>query len=382
MMNKKQRIVYCIPSVFNSGGMERILSIKTNYFADVLNHDVTIITTDQKNKSPFFHFSNKIKFVDLGINYCEEPPDPILKFFVRIRNKRKHRKKLQKAVNNLKPDILISMFQHDATIVSKLQVKSIKIIESHFAKFYRKVNSKGLVSKIISVFRDISDNATVKKYDAFVTLTQDDKNDWPSYANIKVIPNPITAEVIEKREKTGNILAVGRVTFQKGFDDLLKAWHKIEDSYPDHRLTIIGAQDDTIYFEYIKKLIQELALKRVELKKPVANIGEEYAKSDFLVMSSKFEGLPLVLIESQAAGLPTISYNCKCGPKEIITHGFNGMLVDQGDINGLAESMKILLGNPDLRDELSRNSLTKAKEYELDRIMEKWTRLFIELKND
>lgn len=373
------KIVYCIPSVFNSGGMERILSIKANYLVDVLHHDVTIVTTDQKGKNTFFNFSPKIKFVDLQINYSDkEVRRNIFNIVYRIIKIRLHKTKLSRMLNEIKPDITISLFQNEASFLYSIKDGSKKVIESHFSHDYRKIaGGDNAVMKLVNRYRCWKDDKIITKYNAFVTLTKEDREAWHNRDNIVVIPNPITIQCNGRTKlNTQTVIAVGRVTRQKGFDSLVKAWDIVEKVKPDWILKIIGAQDDLLYFEYINRLIKDLKLHNISMCPPKQNIEVEYMNSDILVLTSLYEGLPLVLIEGMSFGLPCISYACKCGPKDLITDGFNGFLVSEGNYKALANRIIEVMENNELRGVLSKNALEYSKKFRLDLIMEKWTLLF------
>lgn len=373
------KIVYCIPSVFNSGGMERILSIKANYLVDVLHYDVTIVTTDQKGRKTFFNFSPKIKFVDLQINYSgKKVRKNIFNIMYRIFKMWLHKKKMGQVLNEIKPDITISLFQHEASFLYSIKDGSKKVIESHFSHDYRKIaGGNNAIMKLVNRYRCWKDDKIVSKYNAFVTLTEEDRVTWHNSDNIVVIPNPITIHCNGRTKlNTHTVIAVGRVTHQKGFDSLVRAWNIVEKVQPDWILKIIGAQDDLLYFEYINTLIKDFKLNNIFMCPPKQNIEVEYMNSDILVLTSLYEGLPLVLIEGMSFGLPCISYACKCGPKDLITDGFNGFLVSEGNYKALANRIIEVIENDELRGLLSRNALEYSKNFKLDKIMNKWTLLF------
>lgn len=373
------RIVYCIPSVFNSGGMERILSIKANYLVNIFNYEVIIITTDQKRRDTFFDFSPKIKFIDLDINYSDKDlRKNIFNIIYRINKIRLHKKKLKDILCKIHPDITISLFQHEASFLYSINDGSKKIIESHFSHYYRKISGgSNIIMRLINAYRCRKDDSLVSKYDRFVTLTNEDKESWRNKNNIIVIPNPITIKC-ENQPKldTRTVIAVGRITYQKGFDSLIKAWSIVEKVKSDWNLKIIGAQDDKSYVEYINTLIRKFKLKHILMCPPTKNIESEYIKSDILVMTSLYEGLPLVLIEGMSFGIPCISYACKCGPKDLITNGFNGFLIPEGNYKELAQCVIKVIEDNNLRKLLSKNALEYSKKFKLDAVMDNWFQLF------
>lgn len=210
-----------------------------------------------------------------------------------------------------------------------------------------------------------------------ITLTERDKQLWlantKSKANIVAIPNPITIAppTAINPHKAKLFLAVGRLTYQKGFDLLLQAWAQVSPLYPEWRLRIVGDGEDKAMLE---QLLCELNIDTsTELVPKTNNIADHYQQAAFFIMSSRFEGLPLVLIEAQAYGLPIVSFDCDTGPAEIINHGENGWLCDAGNINSLSEGIKIAI-NVDAHDFMLK-SCCNSNEFSLPVITERWIKI-------
>jgi len=185
-------------------------------------------------------------------------------------------------------------------------------------------------------------------------------------SNLRVIPNPRTFTLSEPASlQSHTILAVGRYSHQKGFDMLLKAW-KILDT---QGWTLRIAGDGDPLEDLPDNVITGLS----------SNIIAEYQNAAFLVLSSRYEGLPMVLLEAQAAGLPIVSFACKCGPQDVITDGVDGILVPEGDIAGLAGGMKQLIDDEDLRRRMGQAAFRNSDRYDKERIMALWENLFHEL---
>lgn len=372
------KIVYFISSILGAGGMQRVLSTKANYLTDVLGYDVTIVTTDNGKGNPLFHFSPKIKFIDLGIAYVGY--NFIEKLVNRLTQRIKLKKKLHAVLHELKPDIAISMFQNEASFLPSVKDGSIKVIESHNCRYYRLLRNENFINRFVSRLRFHNDYRIIKRYDAFVTLTQEDKEDWPSSEKIHVIPNPLTIECEGIAGFNGKrVIAVGRFDYQKGYDNLVKAWAIVEGKHPDWELLIVGSHDNVAYVGYIKNLITELGLKRVVLRPATKNINEEYLNSNMLVLTSNFEGFGLILTEAMSVGLPLVSFDCKCGPSDIIKDGENGFLVKDKNIEIFADRVCRLIEDPDLHARMSAKALRHSKLYDPDNIMAQWASLFDEL---
>lgn len=372
------KIVYCISGIYNSGGMERVLSLKTSYLVNQ-GYEVTIITTDQKDRKPFFTFDERIKLIDLAINYSDLPANLLGKIFYYIRKQSLHHNRLKEILIKEKADIVISMFDHEASILHKINDGSKKILEIHFSRFKRVQYGRKGIWKLVDIFRGKNDEILARKYDKFVVLTEEDATYWKDIPSITNIPNahgfePESVSHLNNKK----VIAIGRLDYQKGFEDLIKAWSLIGSKFSDWKLTIYGA--GPLNEEHHTQINQLGLSESVEIHTPVSNIVDKYLDSSILVMTSKYEGLPMALLEGQVCGLPLISYACKCGPKDIIHHGVNGFIVDEGDFRGIATSLEKVMEDAELRKSMGGKSKQFSKDYTLEKVMEKWELLFKSLK--
>lgn len=366
------KIAYTISGIYNSGGMENILIQKANYLAENLSYNVTIITTDQDSRDTFFNISTKIETIDLGINYYKWVNNPFWHIIKKIL-KYKHYRRLKKYLLQQNFDIVISLMDFDMSFLYKINDNSKKILESHFSKYRKSINSSNFITRKLQQIRANLWDKIVIKYDKFVVLTNEDLLQWKSHNNICVIPNFINQET-ERQSQLDNkrVISIGRFTKQKGFDLLLKAWQKVTKKYPDWILTIIGGGDKTDYYRYIS----ELGLKKtVLLMDSTNNIENEYLNSSLYVLSSRYEGLPLVLLEAMSFGLPIVSFRCPCGPLDIVKQEF-GTLVEPNDYNGLAEAIMYWMESDQRRKSAGENAKENAKSFQRDKIMKKWDNLF------
>lgn len=368
------KIVYCIVGTFNSGGMERVLANKANYLVKQ-GHELIIVTTDQRGRSSYFEMDNRISKYDLGINYTGSVKSLFGKIIMYPVKQWKHRKKLNALLKSLKADVAISMFDHDSSFLYKLKDGSKKVMEIHFSRYKRLQYGRTSIWKIIDEYRNKTDLVTAKKYDSFVVLTEEDKGYWGNLPNINVIPN--SNSFLPRSQaalKAKKVIAVGRYDYQKGFDELIQAWKHIYEVHPDWSLSIFGQGP---LAPMLQRLIDDFGLKDVvHLCAPVKNIEKEYVSSSILAMTSRYEGLPMALLEGQVCGLPLVSYACKCGPKDIIQDGKNGFLVNEGDHSGLANKLIFLMDNDLLREQMGQNSRLMALNYTEDMIMQQWLALF------
>lgn len=155
---------------------------------------------------------------------------------------------------------------------------------------------------------------------------------------------------------------------------MIAAWNLIALQLPDWKLQIYG--EGELYDELLEMVESYKLLDSVEINAPVRDIHLVYQSSAILVMSSRYEGLSMVLIEAMNYGLPVIAFSSPCGPKDIISDGIDGFLVPDGDIHLLAEKILLLAQNKKLRIQMGKSALIKAQVFSFDKIMKEWEKLF------
>ena len=369
------KILYNIAGTCHSGGMERVLANKANYLVNQ-GMEVVIVTTDQQGLPPFFSLDQRIRCVDLCINYEENNGKSLFNKLLHYPLKQwKHKKRLTKILMQEHPDITISMFNNDASFITDIKDGSKKILEIHFSKFKRlQYNRKGWW-RLVDVWRTKQDERIARRFDRFVVLTKEDKDNWGDMDNICVIPNASTFQNAQTSPLTvPKVIAIGRYDYQKGFDRLIMAWKKVTETVSGWHLDIIG---DGSKRQELQSLIQQLGMeKHISLIKPTSNIDSTYLHASILALTSHYEGLPMVLIEAQSFGLPIVAFNCKCGPMDVVTDGVDGFLVPEGDIEAFADRLLVLMQDRVLRKNMGRRAKSASSRYEEVFIMKQWMKLF------
>jgi glycosyltransferase involved in cell wall biosynthesis len=218
--------------------------------------------------------------------------------------------------------------------------------------------------------------------DDIVTLTERDRGYWRKAswcrATVTAISNPVSFEVSSKKAVIDQkvFLSVGRLADQKGFDLLLDAWNKVTRLYPDWTLKIVGDGEKRSNLE---AQISKLSLSNsVSLVPATTEIQQHYMNASVYVMSSRFEGFPMVLLEAMCFGLPVVSFDCNTGPKEIIEPGVTGWLAKPEDVDSLSETMIQaieVLSNSEVYSEMSMNVLARARAFGIDTFVDKWVKL-------
>lgn len=371
------KIVYCIHSLFNSAGMERIITEKANSLSSAGN-DVFIVTADQQNRPLFYPLKSQIKHYDLDINYSENNT-VVSKFISYFGKRKKHEIRLSNLLNKLQPDIVISTMGNEFLFLHKLKDGSKKVLEIHFAKNYRLMYRRSFLWNLIDHYRTWQEARIAAKYDKFVVLTNEDLQNWTGCHNIISIPNYISFPDIDTSiGRQGKVLiAVGRLSYQKGYDRLIAACALIKNELKEWNICIYGdgelkgKLENDINFHNLSHIIKIMPV--------TSEIEKVYQQSNGLLLTSRFEGLPMVLLEAMSYGTPAIAFDCPCGPLDVIEDNEDGLLVKNGDVVEYSKAILRFIKDVSLREKLSLGARKKAKKYSKEVVIAKWIALFDEL---
>ena len=384
MQNRPLKIVYCTPALYMAGGVERVLTLKANYFAEHFGYDITIILTEGKDKPLFYPLSKRIKIVNLDVNFEELwTCSFVKKVSVYLSKQRIFKKRLTAELMRIRPDITVSLLRREINFINDIKDGSKKIGELHVNRANYRNFEEGDANFLKNLFAKFWMRSLVshlKQLDKFIVLTEEDKASWTELSNVEVIPDPLAFDITEVSPlKAKRVIAVGRYVYQKGFDLLLQAWAKIEKQFPDWELAIYGMGDRSPYENLAKQL--GVDMNRCHLNGSTQNIKKEYLESSLFVFSSRFEGFGMVLIEAMACGLPVVSFDCPCGPKDIVSHDGDGLLVPSGDIDKLANAMSQLMDSYELRHQMAKNAICNVRRFQIDEIADRWQFLFEDVLN-
>lgn len=381
---ERYKIVFCTPAIYSAGGVERVVSYKACYFAEQLGYDVTIIVTEGKGRDCYFPLSDKVKVINFELGFEELwRASFIKKVYLYLTKQRQYKRLLKAELMRIRPDFTISMLRREINFLTSIHDGSKKIGELHVNRAnYRnfEANDSNGLKRLFAKFWMRSLVKKLKRLDQLVVLTDKSKASWPELSNVSVIPDPIPmpiplaiSDLHAKR-----VVTIGRYAYQKGYDLLLQAWAEVEKQYPDWTLDIYGQGDQTIYRELMGDL--GIDANRCHLNGPVEDVVKTYQDSAIFVLSSRFEGFGLVLVEAMACGLPVVSFDCPAGPDEIITDGVDGLLVPSGDVQALAEKLMALMADEDLRQRLGKRARQTAQRYDMTVIANLWRTLFEKVK--
>lgn len=379
------KIMYVYDAIARVGGAERILVDKMNYLADVYGYDVYLITAAQGNHPFSFPLSDKVKHTDINARFHVQYQYKYVKrLWMKLKLDRQFRQRLSRAVAQIDPDILIGTTYYKADVICRLKCRAKKIIESHCAKTYTGQNDGIKRNFLVQWFYNIQlarYNRTIeKKSDAIVALTEGDAREWHKKGKVFVIPNMIRQiPEIKASCEEHRVISAGRLIYQKGYDRLIDAWKYVYEKHPDWKLDIFG--EGPLYDELQKQISDNGLDNVITVHPPTPYITEEYLRSSIYVMSSRFEGFGLVLIETMSYGLPCISYDCPYGPETIITHNKNGILIPNGNIKQMADAICFLIEHTDIRKAYGTNAKRYVQHFSTENIMPKWKMFFNKLAN-
>lgn len=376
-------LLYCIPHLYNSGGMERVLTQKVNWLAAHTDYTITIVTTEPTPTGTpkcYFPLSEKVQVVELNIDFNADYTKPLLpKYCAHMRRMRAYKRALTEYIVQHGIELCISLGGKEIAFLRHLPCRTIA--EMHFAMDQRRqlieANHKSLFWSLVGEVRTRQLVQAVKPLERLVVLTDADKAAWEKAGctNVTVIPNPCSLDgqkVSIKSAKSKTILAVGRLHEQKGFDLLLQAWKPIEKTYSDWSLRIVGEGPKRAELE---AQIESQGLKRVVLVGATNNVLDEYEAASIFVLSSRYEGLPLALIEAMWSGLPCIAFDCPQGPAELLAED-RGWLVPDGDIAELTAQIAYALSHPEEALKRAQKAQSFAQTtYSEAAIMPQWVQL-------
>lgn len=382
MNNRKYKICYCAPALYSAGGVERVVSVKASYFAEVYHYDVTIIVTEGNGRDCFFPLSDKVKVINLNLGFEELWKTSFInKIILYLAKQFKYRRMLKLELMRIRPDITISVLRREINFINSIPDGSHKIGELHVNRSnYRNFTSRdsNLVKRFFARFWMNDLLKHLKKLDKMVVLTEDAKNDWPELTNVRLIPDPISFKVDQVSPLTSKcVVSIGRYAYEKGIDLLLRAWAKVEKQCQDWTLEVYGQGNQVPY----QALMYELGIDeaRCHLFGSLNDVKGAYLCSSIFTLPSRFEGFGLVIIEAMACGVPVVAFDCENGPRNIISINQNGILVKPFDVDEYVDSLLRLMRDDQLRAQMGNRAYESSKRYLIEDIAQQWKSLFDEV---
>lgn len=351
-----KKICFLIGDINHSGGTERVTTLIANGLG-VNGHEIVVVSISG-GETPFFKLNEEIRISNL------------------------FNKKVSLKINLFSAIVKLRKFLVENKIDTLIVVDSISCVITVPACIGLKVNHIcwehfNLKVDLGSSFRVLGRWMAAKWCDRIVTLTERDKDFWDEKFNKanKTIaisnPSPYSIQNNIPSLDYKTILCVGRLTYQKGFDLLIQAWAKIAEEAVGWKVIVVGTgEDEQDLIDMSKKYNICDSIEFVGQQK---DMDKFYRKASVFCMSSRFEGLPMVLLEAQSYSLPIVSYDCDTGPAEVLTHNKNGFLVQSGAIDSLAEELKrITLLDTRSFEEMAFSAQKNCHNFDIKIIISKW----------
>lgn len=373
------RLIFLIDCIARWGGTERILVDKMNHFAQ-MGHDVFLITINQGRHPYVFEMDKSIVKLDLNIQmHFIYKYHGFRKFVEFMFREYRLYKRLYKQIKKIAPDIITCTIPSDFyTILYLYSNLPVIIVESHMSTLDSFNYHIPNILKPLILFRD---KKALRKANCIVSLTDGDAKEWRKYNdNVAVIPNVVhlnNSSLYSEHSKK-KVIFVGRLAKQKGLNLLLDIWEIVHQRHNDWILDIYGEGDME---EWLKEQINNNNINIV-LHKPTLDIHECYKNSSMLVLTSNYEPFGLVIPEAMSCGLPVVSFDCPYGPRDIITDGEDGYLVQPGDCETFTDKICYLIEHPEERKKMGKNAINSAQRYKPEKIMPIWIELYNFLTNE
>lgn len=368
------RLLYIMTVITGKGGVQRVIFDKLNYLVD--KHSIDVIHFEKASATPDFPVNSKIRFHSIAVPAISH--SVLAKGYSLIQIFQNYRK----IIKEIQPDIIVNANAMIISWILPFMNRQIpKIVELHQSYdgvllFNRDAyGANSLRSKLLMYLR----NKIYPKYDKVVVLTQTDKNKW-NYKNCIVLPNFTNlSPIIRKQEKQEfHFIWVGRMCHQKGIDILLNVWTEYCKLHSHGKLTIVGGGEG-IYRNQLEDYLESSPYaKRITYIPQTDDMVSLYQKASVFISTSRFEGLPLVLIEAATMGLPIIGFNIT-GNDEVVVNGKNGLLVQPDNITALVESMQQIKADTSLCELMSKASTQIAQCFSKKEIINQWEGIFREL---
>lgn len=337
-----------------------MMSILINSFVDE-GIDVYLATN---TSLPFaYEIDKRVHIIDMYKNDIPVTRSPINK----VRRHLWKYNRIRAIAKEVSPDVAISFVTAlNNDVILALLGKHIPVVVSEHTNVLREIPRKTKVlRRLLYPFAS-----------AITVLTRHDYKIWRSrFKNVVYMPNPsdICKSIIPNNERNKIVLAVGRVNmwYIKGFDILLKSWGKICEKHKEWQLQIAGATDEKSLAE-LESVANDSCCTNYLFLGFRKDIKVLMANSSIFVLSSRTEGLPMVLIEAMSAGCCCVATDCVTGPNEIIRNSISGLLVEDRNVDDLAEKLEEVISNEQLRESLSKQGPKSIEQYSIKRVKGRW----------
>jgi GalNAc-alpha-(1->4)-GalNAc-alpha-(1->3)-diNAcBac-PP-undecaprenol alpha-1,4-N-acetyl-D-galactosaminyltransferase len=360
------RVTFIISSIC-SGGAERVVATMANFWAKK-GWTITLLTLDDGEHQPFYELDPAITHRPLAVAGTSK------NIWQRVVNNVRRMFALRAAIRKSAPRIVISAMTETnvLTLLATMGLRVPVFVQEHTDPHEHRLAKPWELLRGLTYPRATNVVVLGQRSLAYFSPAIQQR--------ARVIPNPIFVSVNTKVEhgqgRRGNgrtVMAMGRLSPQKGFDSLIRAFAKIAARHPEWSLKVWGEGPMRAELEL---LARELGIEsRVKLPGRTSDPFEKLREADLFVLSSHYEGFPMALCEAMACGVPVISFDCPSGPGEIIRDGVDGFLAPAGDVEALGAAMSHLMADPIKRQEFARHAPEILDRFGVQRVMGVWDSL-------
>jgi len=359
------------------GGAERVAATLANHWARK-QWDITIVTLGPQSLD-FYPLDPAVRRVSLNLS------GDSAHLLDGLRQNVRRVIALRRAIKQLRPQVVLSMMSTPNVLLAfaSLGVADLSAVGSercyppHFplGMMWHILRSRmyGRLAAVVALTQECADWIKTHSSARCVPVIPNAAC-WPLPGNLpRIVPDALCSP--ERRV----LLAVGRLSNEKNFDMLIDVFSKLAPRHPGWDLVILG---EGHVRQMLETRIRDATLRaRIFIPGIAGNVGEWYARADLYVMSSRFEGFPNALAEALAHGLPAVSVDCDTGPRDIIRHGVDGLLVPVGDVQGLQAALDCVMGDSQLRAEMACRAIDARARFSIEKIAGMWEELFSKLSD-
>lgn len=359
-----------------TGGAERVTASLANHWAEK-GWQVTVLTLTSAAQD-FYQLHTAVQRIALDV--AGDSSNPL----AAINNNRRRVRALRHVLKQRQPDVALSMMSTANILLALAAIGLTGVTVIGSERTYPPRIPLGRAWELMRAY-------FYGHLHAMVALTEESAawlRQHTRARHIPVIPNAVSWPLPNQTPylpPPGNangkytLLAVGRMSEEKGFHLLIPIFQCLAADFPDWQLVILGDGPDRPALE--AQIASAKLNKRISLPGRAGNIGQWYAAADLYVMSSRFEGFPNTLAESMAHGLPAVSFDCDTGPRDIVRHEVDGLLVPAGDVAKLEAALRRLMGDPPLRQQMGARAVEVRERFSVQRVTRMWEELFEDLRH-
>lgn len=359
----KKKICFFSGDITRSGGTERVASQIANALQKDGKYEICFLSLTEQREEPFYPVNSNVSRYHLGERWINPGPGyiPLIG-------------KLRKFLKDKQIDIIIDIdiVLDVLSIPASMRMQTKVVSWEHFnCEYEQQVLYRRLISRLTTRFADY-----------IITLTEEDKENYEKILGRKkqigAIPN-----LIPEMKQHGNIprenwiVTVGRLTYQKGIEYLAKIAVPVLKKHPDWKWLILGDGEDR---NILEQAISENKLEEQLILKGTVDQVEWYLdRAKLCVLTSRYEGFGMCLVEALQMQVPCVSFDVRVGPSEIITDGENGFLIPPFECEKMIDEINHLIENPDRLQKLSSNTMMGLERYQDEYIVKKWENVLNQL---